>query len=98
MKSNFYNAEQHKQEKKEKELVVVEQSKREIYLESLSKNRNFQMYVIEEILDEEIKKTSNISGQLVGFLTAEPAEVQRIMIAQKAKLDAIVDIKNKINR
>jgi hypothetical protein len=98
MKSNFYNPERHEEEKKEKELLVIEQERREKYLDSLAKNRNFQKYIMEEIIDEGIKNASNIAGQLSGFLTADPAEVQRVMIAQKSRLDTILDIKNQINR
>ena len=96
MKSNFYNPERHEEEKKEKELLVIEQERREKYLDSLAKNRNFQKYIMEEIIDEEIKKASNISSQLASLITATPEELQRVMIAQKARLDGIQDIKNKL--
>lgn len=96
MKEIFYNPEKAEREKKEKELLNLEIDKRVKYLASLNKNRQFIKYVIEEILDEEIKKASNISSQLASLITATPEEVQRIMIAQKARLDGIQDIKNKI--
>jgi hypothetical protein len=97
MKQVFYNPTRAEQEKKLKEKSEIEKEKRDKYLEALNKNRNFQKYVIEEIIDAEIEKASNISGQLAGFITANPEEVQRIMIAQKSRLDAIQDIKNKIS-
>lgn len=96
MKEIFYNPERHEQEKKEQEINKQELDKRVKYLESLNKQKNFQKYIIEEILDEEIKKASNISSQLASLITATPEEVQRVMIAQKARLDGIQDIKNKL--
>lgn len=92
----FYNPEKHKQEKKEIELKNIEVDKRVKYLEFLNKNRNFQKYVLEEIIDEEIKKASNIAVRLENVLSATPEENQRIMIAQSSRLQAILDIKNKI--
>lgn len=96
MREVFYNEERAEQEKKEKELLTLEIDKRVKYLEALNKQKNFQKYVIEEILDEEIKKASNIVVPLKSVLTATPEENQRIMIAQSARLEAIQDIKNKI--
>ena len=96
MKEIFYNPEKAEQEKKEKELLNLEIDKRVKYLEALNKQKNFQKYVIEEILDEEIKKASNIAIPLQSVLSASPEENQRIMIAQSSRLQAIQDIKNKI--
>lgn len=96
MKEIFYNPEKAEQEKKEKELQSLEIDKRVKYLESLNKQKNFQKYIIEEIIDEEIKKASNIAVRLENVLSASPEENQRIMIAQSSRLQAIQDIKNKI--
>lgn len=96
MKEIFYNPEKAEQEKKEKELQSLEIDKRVKYLESLNKQKNFQKYIIEEIIDEEIKKASNIAVRLENVLSATPEENQRIMIAQSSRLQAIQDIKNKI--
>lgn len=96
MKEIFYNPEKAEQEKKEKELQKLEIDKRVKYLESLNKQKNFQKYIIEEIIDEEIKKASNIAVRLENVLSASPEENQRIMIAQSSRLQAIQDIKNKI--
>lgn len=96
MKQVFYNEERAKEEKESTELENKELERRRDYLKSLKNNRNFKKYVLEGILDVEIENASNIKGQLAGFLTANPDEVQRILIAQKARLDALVDIKNKI--
>lgn len=96
MKEIFYNPEKAKQEKKEKELLNLEIDKRVKYLEALNKQKNFQKYIIEEIIDEEIKKASNIVIPLQSVLSASPEENQRIMIAQSSRLQAIQDIKNKI--
>lgn len=96
MKEVFYNPKRHEEEKKELEAKSLEEDKRTKYLASLNKNRQFIKYVKEEILDAEIEKASNISGQLGSLLTATPEEVQRIIIAQKARLDGIRDIKDKI--
>lgn len=96
MKEVFYNPKRHEEEKKELEVKSLEEDKRTKYLASLNKNRQFIKYVKEEILDAEIAKASNISGQLGSLLTATPEEVQRIIIAQKARLDGIRDIKDKI--
>lgn len=96
MKEIFYNPERHEQEKKEQEINKQESDKRVKYRESLNKQKNFQKYIIEEILDEEIKKASNNSIQLASLIAATPEELQRVMIAQKARLDGIQDIKNKL--
>lgn len=96
MKSVFYSEEKAEQEKKEKELLNIEIDKRVKYKEALNKQKNFQKYIIEEIIDEEIKKASNIAVRLENVLSATPEENQRIMIAQSSRLQAIQDIKNKI--
>jgi hypothetical protein len=55
MKSAFYNPERAKQEEEEKKIKKTEDEKRVLYLESLKRNRNFQRYVVDEILRRNIE-------------------------------------------
>jgi hypothetical protein len=96
MKSIFYNPKKAENEAQEKEVILEEQEKRTKYLQQLSKNRLFQKYVIEEIIDAEIKSNRDLTGTLEGIISATPEELHRIMLAKSAGLKAVQNIKNKL--
>lgn len=96
MKSIFYNPKQAEQESKDKELILEEQEKRRNYLKQLSKNKLFQRYIMEEIIDAEIKANRDLTGTLEGIISSTPEELQRIMLAKSAGLKTAQNIKNKL--
>jgi len=96
MKSVFYNPKQAEKESKEKDAILEEQTKRSAYFEKLSKDRLFQKYVMEDIIDAEIKLNRDLTGTLESILLSTPEELQRIMLAKSAGLKTATNIKNKI--
>lgn len=96
MKDVFYNPKKAENEAKEKALLLEEQEKRTKYLQQLSKNRLFQKYVIEEIIDAEIKSNRDLTGTLEGIISSTPEELHRIMLAKSAGLKVAQNIKNKL--
>lgn len=96
MKSVFYSEKQAEEEKKIKEVVKDEQYKRSLFFQKLKKDKGFQKYIVEEILDVEIQANKDISGGLAGFISASPEEVKSIIVGKAAALKCSESIKNKI--
>lgn len=96
MKRVFYNETTAKEEKENLKRAKDEDDKRKDYLESLTKNKHFQRYVLDEIIREEIRMNENISGDLVNLVGAEPDTVKSIIVAKSGGLASARNILNKI--
>lgn len=96
MKSVFYNPTKAEQESKEKSLAELEQTKRQDYFQRLSKDRRFQKYIMEEIIETEIKLNTDLSGSLEKLLIATPEQVKDIILAKSSGKKTAENIKNKI--
>jgi len=96
MKDVFYNPKRAEQEAKEREVALEEQEKRNKYFEQLRKDKRFQKYVMEEIIDTEIKLNRDLTGTLEVILVSTPEELQRVMLAKSAGLKTAQNIKNKL--
>lgn len=96
MESVFYNAERAKEEEKEKETLYIEAEKRNEYFKRLGKDKRFLKYILEEIIDVEIKANTDLTGDLAGFITATPEQVKAIMIGKSAAKKTSENIKIKI--
>ena len=59
MKNKFYNQKKAEEELRAKELEKKNREDRELYFQSLKKNRKFQKYVVEEILKSHIKSLTD---------------------------------------
>lgn len=96
-KNVFYNPKKAEEEAKEKELISVEQDKRIKYLTMLASDKKFQKYVIEDIIDSEIKLNTDLTGTLESFITSTPEQIKEILVAKSAAKKALENIKTKIN-
>lgn len=96
MKSIFYNPKLAEKESKEKRIILEEQEQRNKYFTQLLKNRLFQKYVMQEIIESEIADNSKMSDNVEAIIKVNPEEYQRTMIAKAAALKTVKNIKNKI--
>jgi len=58
-KSAFYNPERAKQEEEIKKVLKGEDEKRNLYFERLKKDKNFQKYVVEELIKKNIESLTD---------------------------------------
>lgn len=98
MKSVFYNPEKAEEEKKMSEKERLEAQRRKAYFERLGKDQRFKKYVLEEIIDAEIKANTDLSGSLATLIGSTPEAVKDIIIAKAAGKASAENIKNKITR
>jgi hypothetical protein len=96
MKQVFYNEEKAGKEKVVNEKAILEEEKRVKFFEGLKKNRMFQKYVIEDILDKEIELNQNISGEIEGLVASDPETVKSVLLAKSGGLKSSQNIKNQI--
>ena len=96
MKQVFYNEEKAGKEKVLTEKSVLEEQRRIKYFKGLKKNRMFQKYVIEDILDKEIELNQNISGEIEGLVASDPETVKSVLLAKSGGLKSSQNIKNQI--
>ena len=79
MKSNFYNPEKAKEEELEKKYLTQEDDKRVLYLEKCRKDKNFQRYIIQDIVRANISALTDTSKILDTKRTKE--ELADLIIA-----------------
>ena len=96
MKQVFYNPDQAKKETKENKKKVLQNEKRSEYLENLNNDENFKKYVLEEVIQEEIRLNENISGELANLVGADPDTVKSIIVAKSGGLASAKNIYSKI--
>lgn len=95
-KSVFYNPERAKEEETIKEEKNIEAEKRANYFKALSVDKKFRKYILEEIIDFEIKTNTDLSGSLQSLITATPEQVKEIILAKSAAKTSLENVKNKI--
>lgn len=96
MKSIFYNPELAKTEQEEKKSKKLESEKRAIYFERLKKDKNFQKYIIQDIIDSEINNAQSITSEFVNLVGATPETVKSLLMDKAGRLKAAQNIKNAI--
>jgi len=96
MKSVFYNEKLAEKEKAMAEAESVLDTKRSLFFKKMSKNKDFQKYVIEEILDREIQANKEISSNFEILLGKSPEEIKDAILAKSSALRACEVIKQKI--
>lgn len=96
MKAVKYDKVKFEKEEKEKERQMKEQADREDFFDKMNKNRRFQKYIIEEILDVAIEQSRNLTEDMNKMISCSPQETQNLMIAKRASLKMAEYIKNKI--
>lgn len=78
-KSNFYNPEQAKLEAEQKKYLTQEEDKRKLYLEKCKRDKNFQRYIIQDIVRANISALTDTSKILDTKRTKE--ELADLIIA-----------------
>jgi uncharacterized protein YjaG (DUF416 family) len=78
------------------EKAILDEEKRVKFFEGLKKNRMFQKYVIEDILDKERELNQNISGEIEGLVASDPETVKSVLLAKSGGLKSSQNIKNQI--
>jgi hypothetical protein len=84
------------EQKAKKEIRAIENRLRTEYLENLSKDAKFKRYVIEEIINQEIKNHTSIGDNIQEMVRLTPEEVKAMLIAKTGALKAVKIIKNKL--
>ena len=93
-KSAFYNPTKAKEEKELKKVQSIEDDKRKAYFENLKNNRNFQKYVVEEIIKVNIKSLNDNSKILDTKRTKE--ELADLIIANIKASQTLTNIFNQL--
>lgn len=75
----------------QKQKEVIEDQKRDKYLESLRTNRNFQRYVVEGILRKSINKVTDISS-LPNASTDDLSKLGNLVVQAKATRSVLENI------
>lgn len=96
MRKVVYDAEKHEQEKIDNEQKERENADRVAFFERMNKNRKFQKYIIEEILDQTIEQANSLNEDMEKIIASQPEEAQRLMIAKSASLKTARSIKNRM--
>jgi len=96
MKQVFYNEEKAGKEKVLTKKATLEEEKRFKYFEELKKDKMFQKYVIEDIIDREIELNQNISGEIEGLVASDSDTIKSVLLAKSGGLKSSQNIKNKI--
>jgi len=96
MKSVFYSPEKAEQEKIEKTKAQIDNERKIKYFERLKSDKWFQKYVMEEIIDREIRVNQDLSTSLATLIANTPENIKGTLIAQSGALEAIKNIKKKI--
>jgi hypothetical protein len=96
MRSNFYNPKKADEEKKEKELQTKELDKKALYFKRLKEDGEFKKYILEEIIQAEIKLNTDLTGSLANLIASTPNQVKDIILAKSAGKTTAENILNKI--
>jgi hypothetical protein len=98
MKQNFYNPKLAEKEKKKKEQELSEAQVKKEYFARLKTDTLFQKYIMEEILEKEIRANKEIGSDFTKLLGSSPEQIKDIILAKSAALKACEVIKSKILR
>jgi hypothetical protein len=93
-KSAFYSEEKAKEEKVLKEKTKIEDEKRKFYLDKLRKDRNFQKYVVEDIIRKNIESLTDTRLLKVESRTKE--ELADVIIANIKASSVLTNIFNNL--
>lgn len=98
MKQNFYNPKLAEKEKQEKEEEISETQTKKEYFGRLKTDPLFQKYIMEEIIEKEIRANKEIGSDFTKLLGSSPEQVKDIILVKSAALKACEVIKSKILR
>ena len=90
MKKQFYNKEQIEREKKEKERARKENEIRKNFFATLKRNKKFQKYVVEEIINRNINSLTNTQNLMTKERTKE--ELADLVIANLKAAETLKNI------
>lgn len=99
MKIAKYDQKKHKEEIEAKERMAIENERRIAYLESLSRNRNFQRYVVEGIFKKKLAELTDTKRIIAGLKNNTTKEeigdvVMQSIIASKTIEKILSEIMN----
>lgn len=97
MKRLFYNPERAEKEKKEKEIQDRKNERKKKYFERLSRDKQFQEFIMEDIIEAELRKqdkTPTFAGIDVTLVTASIAKYA--IVKKTGAKEAAQNIKNAI--
>lgn len=87
-----------KEEESIKAKKIDTEIKRDAYLSGLKDNKLFQKYVVEEIIDFEIKQAEKGTFQnMEALLKATPEEVKNITLSKSANVMLLNKLKRRMN-
>jgi len=82
----------------EKEKNALEEIRRMEFFKAMKEHKRFQKYIVEELLQGEIDKLSDLRKFTQEALAkASPEETQRVMLANLAAVKVLEKIKGKLN-
>jgi len=85
-------------EEAEKEKNALEEIRRMEFFKAMKEHKRFQKYIVEELLQGEIDKLSDLRKFTQEALTkASPEETQRVMLANLAAVKVLEKIKGKLS-
>lgn len=96
MKSVFYSPVKAEAEKRKKTVVKTSQMHRDAYFKALAKDKNFQKYVLEEIIQEEVNQNEAMGSNVEAMIGGSDAEIRNLVIAKVAGKRASLNILTKI--
>lgn len=93
MQTNKYDKKKHEREKIEQEKRDEEIQRRKDFFEKMSKNRMFNKYIIEDIIDKAIESHKAENFDMEALLTGDPEMIRSNLLSARASLEQLKLIK-----